>query len=149
MTAFKLPIGLPLPNPTKAYWQTPPLPIADHRTTPNLPSSSEYVIIGSGVTGASIAHKLLAEQPHAPIIMLEARQASSGATGRNGGHCRAGRYVEFASDLKQFGEEDALRMENLEEENVQNVGRLIKVLGIDCDLRDVETVDIWTNQGGG
>jgi hypothetical protein len=28
-------------------------------------------------------------------------------------------------------------------------GGSFKVLGIDCDLRDVETVDIWTNQGGG
>lgn len=106
------------------------------------------MIIGSGITGASIAHKLLAEQPNASILMLEARQASSGATGRNGGHCRAGRYLEFASDLEQFGEEDALRMEKLEEENVQNVGKLIKELGIECDLRDVETVDIWTVQKG-
>lgn len=146
MTASKLSVGLPRPNPTKAYWQTPPLPIADHRTTPNLPSSSEYVIIGSGITGATIAHKLLAEQHDAQILLLEARQASSGATGRNGGHCRAGRYLEFATDLKQFGRENALRMEKLEEENVQNVGSLIKELGIDCDLRDVETVDIFTDQ---
>ena len=147
MTVAKLPVGLPCPNPTKAYWQTPPLPIADHRTTPNLPSSSEYVIIGSGVTGASIAHKLLAEQPSASILMLEARQASSGATGRNGGHCRAGWYELFATFLEKFGEETAVRLAKLEEDNVANVGKLIKELGIDCDLRDVETVDIYTSQG--
>lgn len=149
MTASKLPVGLPRPNPTKAYWQTPPLPIADHRTTPNLPSSSEFVIIGSGITGATIAYKLLSEQPNASILMLEARQASSGATGRNGGHCRAGRYLEFASDLEHFGEEDALLMEKLEEDNVQNVAKLIKDLGIECDLREVETVDIWTDDQKG
>lgn len=148
MTGPSLPDGLPRPNPTKAYWQTPPLPIADHRTTPNLPSASDYVIIGSGITGASIAYKLLAEKPHAQILMVEARQASSGASGRNGGHCRAGRYTSFASDFERFGEEDALRMETLEEENVANVGKLIGELGIECDLREVETVDIWMDQEG-
>ena len=80
--------------------------------------------------------------------MLEARQASSGVTGWNGGHCHSGRYVDFVSHLEQFGEENALRTETLEEESVQNVGKLIKELGIDCKLRDVETVDIFTHQEG-
>jgi glycine/D-amino acid oxidase-like deaminating enzyme len=143
MTTSKIPVGLPRSNPTNSYWQTPPLPIADHRTTPKLPPSAKYIIVGSGITGATIAWKLFQEEPDASIVMLEARQASSGATGRNGGHCRAGRYLNFADDLKNFGKEDALRLEKLEEENVKNVGEFIKEHGIECDLRDVETVDIW------
>jgi glycine/D-amino acid oxidase-like deaminating enzyme len=145
MTASKLPVGLPSPNPTKSYWQTPTLPIANHRSTVNLPSSSRYVIVGSGITGASIAHKLLLEEPAASITLLEARQASSGATGRNGGHCRAGRYLSFKNYLEQFGEEDALRMEKLEEDNVKNLGEFIKKHRIECDLRDVETLDVFTD----
>lgn len=145
MTASKFAIGLPRPNPTQSYWQTPPLPIADHVSTPNLPPKSKYVIIGSGITGATIAWKLLQEEPTASIVMLEARQAASGATGRNGGHCRAGRFLEFKNDLEKFGEEDAIRLETLEESNVQNVGAFIKEHGIQCDLRDVETVDITTD----
>lgn len=78
--------------------------------------------------------------------MLEARQASSGATGRNGGHCRACRYSSLASDLRKFGKEEALKLDMLEEENVANLGKLIKELGIKCDLREVESVDIWTDQ---
>jgi glycine/D-amino acid oxidase-like deaminating enzyme len=145
MTASKLPVGLPSPNPTKSYWQTPPLPIANHRSTANLPSSSKYVIVGSGITGASIAYKLLLEEPVASITILEARQASSGATGRNGGHCRAGSYLNFKNYLERFGEEDALRMEKLEEDNVKNVGEFIKKHRIQCDLRDVETLDVFTD----
>jgi glycine/D-amino acid oxidase-like deaminating enzyme len=146
MTRTKIPVGLPHPNPTKAYWQTPPLPISDHRSFANLPQSAQYVIVGSGVSGASIAYKLLQANPSASIVMLEARQTCSGATGRNGGHCRAGRYLEFKEYLEEFGEEDSLLMEKLEEENVKNVGEFIKTFGIDCDLRDVETVDIFTDR---
>lgn len=146
MTKTKIPVGLPYPNPTKAYWQTPPLPISDHRSSPGLPETADYVIVGSGISGASIAWKLLQLEPSASIVMLEARQTCSGATGRNGGHCRAGRYLEFKDDLEQFGEREALLMEKLEEDNVKNVGEFIKALGIDCDLRDVETIDVFTDQ---
>ena len=146
MTKTKIPVGLPHPNPTKAYWQTPPLPIADHRTTPDLPSAAKYVIVGSGVSGATIAWKLYQEESNASIVMLEARQTCSGATGRNGGHCRTGRYLSFKDDLETFGENEALLMERLEEENVKNLGEFAKTHGIDCDLREVETVDIFTDQ---
>jgi len=145
MTRTKIPVGLPRQNPTKSYWQTPPLLIADHRTTANLPSKTKYTIIGSGITGTAIAYKLLQEEPNATIVILEARQASSGATGRNGGHCRAGRYLDFKNYLEAFGREDALKLEVLEEENVANVTKLIKELGIKCDLRDVEMLDVFTD----
>jgi glycine/D-amino acid oxidase-like deaminating enzyme len=95
------------------------------------------VIIGSGITGASIAWKLLQAEPDASILILEARTASSGATGRNGGHCRAGRYLNFKTDLETFGKEEALKLETLEEQNVKNVGEFIKKHGIEYDLRDV------------
>lgn len=146
MAASTVATGFPLPNPTKSYWQTPPLPISDHRTTTDLPASAKYIIVGSGITGASIAYKLLQEEPSASIVLLEARQAASGASGRNGGHCRGGRYLSFKDDIKQFGIEDALRLDNLEESNVRNVTAFIQEHDIDCDLRSVETCDIFVDQ---
>lgn len=137
--------GFPVPNPTKSYWQTPPLPIANHRTTPDLPPTAEYVIVGSGITGASIAYKLLVANPSANILMLEGRTASSGATGRNGGHCRAGRYLSFADDLAKYGKEEAFKLEALEKANVQNVAQLVKDLDIKCDLVACETVDVFVD----
>lgn len=84
----QIPVTLPRPNPTTSYWQDPPDPfLANHRTTPDLPSSADIVIIGSGITGASIAWHLLSTSTSTPpptILMLEARQTCSGATGRNG-----------------------------------------------------------------
>lgn len=76
--------SLPRNNPTTSYWQDPPDGISDLKTTKELPTSADYVIIGSGISGASIAFNLLERQPDAKIVMLEARGAASGATGRNG-----------------------------------------------------------------
>lgn len=47
-------------------------------------------MIGSGITGASLAYTLLQEEPDASIVIREARQTSSGPTGRTGGYGRAG-----------------------------------------------------------
>lgn len=80
----QIPPGLPEPDPTISYWQDPPDPIADLRSTENLPHVSEYVVIGSGISGSCIANNILSRRPDAEILLLEARRACSGATGRNG-----------------------------------------------------------------
>src|ERR1700744_1919217 len=79
-----IPPGLPRDNPILSYWQDPPDEIADHRTTPDLPHEADIVIVGSGVSGSSIAYNLLSSGLEAKIVLLEARQAASGASGRNG-----------------------------------------------------------------
>jgi hypothetical protein len=75
---------LPHENPTTSYWQDPPADIASLRSTEELPESADYVIIGSGISGACIAFNLLEKKPDAKVVILEARGAASGATGRNG-----------------------------------------------------------------
>jgi hypothetical protein len=79
-----VPPGLPRPNSTVSYWQDPPASIAAARTTSDLPKSADYVIVGSGISGAMIAYNILAREPNASVVILEARGATSGATGRNG-----------------------------------------------------------------
>ncbi len=91
-----IPVTLPRPNPTESYWQDPSdLDVADLRSTPDLPPTADTVIIGSGITGAAVAWNILKDRDPGPrgldgvaanpsILMLEARQACSGATGRNG-----------------------------------------------------------------
>lgn len=78
-----IPVTLPRENPTRSYWQLEPHEIADMRSTSSLPVKAEVVIIGSGITGAAMAFNLL-EKGTRDVIMLEARQTCSGATGRNG-----------------------------------------------------------------
>jgi hypothetical protein len=102
--ALKIP-GLPLPNATKSYWQDPPHRIANLRTTKDLPTEKtfDYVIIGSGISGAATAHKLLDRDSSLSILMIEARTAASGATGRNGGHCKPGDYNGVKAWVEAYG----------------------------------------------
>lgn len=140
--------GFPCANPTTSYWQTTPHRIANHRTTEDLPTTQifDYVIIGSGISGAATAYKLLSRGPSTSILMLEARTAASGASGRNGGHCRAGWWLNFTQYMDAFGEDEALRFEKLEEENVRDIAGFVKEHDVDCDFRDVETADVFVNK---
>jgi glycine/D-amino acid oxidase-like deaminating enzyme len=77
--------GLPKDNPTEAYWQHIPHPLATTQS-PALPETTDIVIIGSGISGTSVAKYLLEGRPDTRVTLLEARTLCSGATGRNGGH---------------------------------------------------------------
>lgn len=86
------PAALPTPKSTDSFWHTEPSPLLlGHRSTRALPSTADVVIIGSGITGTSIARHLLKKEggeeetsssggPN--VVMLEAREACWGATGR-------------------------------------------------------------------
>lgn len=55
-----IPTTLPRPNPTVSYWQDPPGAISDLRSTESLPETADVVIVGSGISGATVAWNLLA-----------------------------------------------------------------------------------------
>ncbi|KAK3303210.1 FAD dependent oxidoreductase [Chaetomium strumarium] len=141
----KIPVSLPSANPTVSYWQEPPDTIADHRSTPDLPASVDTVIIGSGITGAAVAWNLLSQtQSTNPggIVMLEARQACSGATGRNGGHTKSASYRTFAHHASTLGLAAAKQIARLELANIQAVHAFAREHSIDCDLTPCQTVDV-------
>lgn len=81
--------GLPVPNSTKSYWHTQPSPkLTGYRSTPDLPPTADTIIIGTGMTGSFAARFLKTAGPTSRLLVLEAREACWGATGRNGGHCQ-------------------------------------------------------------
>ncbi|KAI1425863.1 FAD dependent oxidoreductase [Xylaria sp. FL1777] len=78
---------LPTPNSTHSYWhRDPSKTLLNHHTTEELPSTADVVVIGSGISGTFAARELVAGGRS--VVMLEAREACWGATGRNGGHCQ-------------------------------------------------------------
>lgn len=81
-----------------------------------LPSEVDVVIIGSGITGTAIAKTLL-EPPNGKktekplrVAMLDAREACSGATGRNGGHIKEAAYSEYESLKNKHGKQMAMEI---------------------------------------
>jgi ribulose 1,5-bisphosphate synthetase/thiazole synthase len=79
---------LPTPKSTASFWHSQPSKILlGHRSTLQLPTKADVAIIGSGITGAFAAH-YLANDRHGrdlDVVMLEAREACWGATGRVSG----------------------------------------------------------------
>lgn len=161
-----IPVTLPRAHPTTPFWQDPPdAAVADLRSTPDLPASVDVIIVGSGITGASIAHHL-SRSSKLSLLMLEARQASSGATGRNGGHTKAASYRSFLDHVAALGVEEAVQIARLELAAIQGVHRLAGTLPaaqaegadegserleddnehsekpIDCDSNPCDTLDV-------
>ena len=79
--------GLPVENGKLPFWRTELHELDTFRSTEALPSECDILVIGAGYAGVSTLFHLL-ESKNAPdpskIVMLEAREACSGASGRNG-----------------------------------------------------------------
>uniref|UniRef100_A0A093V3I1 Gamma-glutamylputrescine oxidoreductase n=1 Tax=Talaromyces marneffei PM1 TaxID=1077442 RepID=A0A093V3I1_TALMA len=141
--------GLPVPNPTSSYWQSEPHELADHQSS-HLPSSVDVVIIGSGMTGISVAYHLLQQEPNLRVTILEARSLTSGATGRNGGHCKEDPYDDY-EDLKElYGKEGAKRVVKFRLAQLDALVKLVEELGEDAKkvscLRRVDGLDAFYDE---
>lgn len=77
---------LPVCNPTLPYWRTQLHAIDSYRSSDALPKECDIAIIGAGMAGVMTAYHLckLMRGGEPSIVMLEAREVCSGATGRNG-----------------------------------------------------------------
>lgn len=77
--------SLPTVDSSASFWHSEASGfLLEHKTTQALPREADIVIVGSGITGASAA-RYLCEDARAKglnIVMLEAREACWGATGR-------------------------------------------------------------------
>ena len=101
--------GTPVEDPTVSFWQEPPHPFAQ-RASASLPKEAEVLIIGSGIAGISTALHLLRRDSSLKIVMLEARNAISGATGRNGGHIKAVPWADYYALKEALGKESAMKI---------------------------------------
>lgn len=79
--------GLPVANATLPFWRTELHDLDLFRSTEALPSECDILVIGAGYAGVSTLYHLL-DSDKSPdpskIVMLEAREACSGASARNG-----------------------------------------------------------------
>lgn len=140
----RIPVGPPVPNPLPSYWHNPKSPLANviEPETDKPTEPYDYAIVGSGISGASIAYNLLKTHPSARIVMLEAREVCGGATGRNGGHTKAASYRTYLQHREELGKEEALKIARLEYANIIATHKLIKELEISCDGEQCNTVDM-------
>ncbi|KAJ5090618.1 hypothetical protein N7532_009302 [Penicillium argentinense] len=129
--------GIPQDSTTSPFWlKEPHTDFVTHSSKP-LPTEADVVIIGSGITGASIARTLLQDRTgpsslnkavHS-VFMLEARDICSGATGRNGGHIleTADEYAELAD---VFGDEVAKKTLRFRLAHLKEMLKAVEDLGL-------------------
>lgn len=72
--------GIPVQDPTLSFWTVPKAKLSSEGKA--LPTHADIVVIGSGITGTSFAYNALKLDGTLKIVILEARDACSGATGR-------------------------------------------------------------------
>lgn len=166
--------GLPVPNPTSSFWQDdPPHPdLVDIRSPHGPPETADIVIIGSGITAVAIARSVLREldrkgelhhdftQQNPPssssppnkrnswtrVVVLEARQLCSGATGRNGGHIKASPHEAFDGLVRhrRVPPDRAARLCAFQLAHVRALGDVARDEDIEAvsEWREVQTVDV-------
>ncbi|CEL01295.1 hypothetical protein ASPCAL00883 [Aspergillus calidoustus] len=133
------------PNSITSFWRTQPHALDSHRSTETLPTEADIVVIGAGYAGASVTHHILeqTEAANTPsIVILEGREACSGATGRNGGHLKPDSYNRIATLAEEYGIEAATEVAEFEARHVNAIRDLVEKEGIDCDLGVTEAVDV-------
>ncbi|KUJ11478.1 DAO-domain-containing protein [Mollisia scopiformis] len=144
--------GIPVSNPTTSFWlKNPPFPDLVDAQSKTLPKTVYIVIIGSGITGASIARTILSECASMNIkkrvVMLEARQVCSGATGRNGGHIKCTPFESYHESKKHFGAERAKFLVNFQMSHLPVLVDLAKQEGWNlAETREVETLDVFYDE---
>ncbi|KIM44357.1 hypothetical protein M413DRAFT_379691 [Hebeloma cylindrosporum] len=122
MTNSQQRVLLPVENPTKSFWLHTPgaNPPADEGSTGPLTNDADVCIIGSGITGVSAAwhlSKVLAREDliKMRVVILEAREFCSGATGRNGGHLTRNAFSSFLKRQERHNTSEALKSYLLEQ----------------------------------
>lgn len=148
--------GYPPAKPTLSQWQDdPPFPeLVDVQTPGGPPPTADIVIIGSGISGVAIARTALRELRRkgklsavggTRVVVLEARQLCSGATGRNGGHIKPSSHEVFHNLVSKQGlaPERAARICAFQLSHLDALTELARAEGIEgvSECRRVETVD--------
>lgn len=137
---------LPAAQGTPSYWLDNP-PFKDLTSIQSkLPDEADVVIIGSGITGAAAARTILqlsAKEKRRPrVVVLEARELCSGATGRNGGHIKSMPYLTFSKLKNALGRERAGEIVRFQMRHLPAMVELGREHPLG-QVRTVETADVF------
>ena len=142
---------------TKPFWLNDCDQSLATKQSSSLPPTADIVIIGSGITGISVAHSILensnawiesSDAPPKPrVLLLEARDFCSGATGRNGGHILE-TADEFADLEVTYGLEAAVKITRFRLSQRAALLEVARELGIseECQARNVEFVGAYFDE---
>ncbi|WVQ75691.1 hypothetical protein IAR50_005321 [Cryptococcus sp. DSM 104548] len=121
-----------------------------HNKDKKLPEHAvDYCIVGAGMAGATTAYRLTRPgvEEGKSVVVLEAKDVASGASGRNGGHCAPYSFAALGNYLKPQAEggvgldmEEALEALDLERRVLIELAEVVEREGWK------EKVDFWKGE---
>lgn len=138
---------LPVPQPVASFWTASAHPLDDYESSSTLPESCDVLVIGSGYAGTATAYHILKDNPQKPsVVIFEARQICSGATGRNGGHLKPDTYFGVPRYSRVYGNDNAAEIVKFETSQVTAVKALVESEKLDCDFHLTRAVDVYLDE---
>lgn len=105
---------------------------------------ADVLVVGGGFTGLWTAWHLLAAEPGARVVLLEAEEVCGrGPSGRNGGFCNA-LWLSLPSMRERWGDPAALAVARAAEGAVAGVGEFCAAEGVDAWFRPAGYVQVST-----
>ncbi|KAL8405191.1 hypothetical protein RB594_009916 [Gaeumannomyces avenae] len=101
---------------------------------------AEVCVVGSGITGASVAYELVARGHE--VVMLEARGVLGGETGRTSGHLSNALDDGYVEVRKKHGQAGASAAAESHTWAIARVGEVAAKLGIECEYRRVPGYEV-------
>jgi glycine/D-amino acid oxidase-like deaminating enzyme len=109
------------------------LPERDPRPPLRGSVDADLCIVGGGFTGLWAALQAKSDDPDREVVVLEARSAGFGASGRNGGFIHPSLTHGLRNGLSRFPNEIGL-LQRLGHENLRGLIADLERYGVDCDL---------------
>ena len=117
-------------QPTKSFWTEQ---VRKWSTNDEVPSKSRVVVIGSGMSGVSVAYHLARE--NVEVTVLDSRQKlCDGATGRNGGVIHAHSWRMLPLIWRSRGIWDAINLVRMERAGRKAIRTFQREFDVECDL---------------
>jgi len=114
---------------------------------PHLDGDTEVdvAIVGGGYTGLWTAYYLLKADPALRVVVIERDIVGFGASGRNGGWCVGEIAGGYDAMVRAVDHNSAVRLMRAGMDAVNEVGRVAKTEGIDCDFVKGGTIRVARN----
>jgi glycine/D-amino acid oxidase-like deaminating enzyme len=107
--------------------------------------SCDLCIVGGGYTGLWTAIIAKERDPSRDVVLIDAREIGSAASGRNGGFMESSLTHGVANGQERFAQELPV-LEELGLANLNEIEAAIKRYGIDCDYERTGVIDVATTR---